>query len=53
MTYCVAGIATELAPDPVWLGSFIQNTLRHFKYKLLHPMAKPAAIDELLAWLIK
>lgn len=118
MTYCVYGIASELAPDPVWLGSFIQNTLnhpelyqykchkcgktvlpfryvgsplsgrvdlegycdcgwkgidvvsgwfvrgtalreqieadklRHFKYKLLHPTAKPAAIDELLAWLI-
>jgi hypothetical protein len=29
MTYCVAGIVSELAPDPVWLGSFVQNTLNH------------------------
>ncbi len=36
MTYCVAGIVIELAPDPVWLGSFIQNTLNHpelYQYK--------------------
>ena len=29
MTYCIAGLVSELAPDPVWLGSFIQNTLNH------------------------
>ena len=29
MTYTVAGITSELAPDPVWLGSFIRNTLNH------------------------
>lgn len=28
-TYCVAGIVCELAPDPVWLGSFVRNTLNH------------------------
>ncbi len=36
MTYCVAGILSELAPDPVWLGSFVQNTLKHpelYQYK--------------------
>ena len=35
-TYCVAGIVSELAPDPVWLGSFIRCTLEHpdlFQYK--------------------
>lgn len=119
MTYCVAGIPSELAPDPVWLGSFVQctlnhpelfqykcpkcgktvlpfryvgsplsgrvdlegycdcgwkgyetvsgwfirgealrkqiaaDTLRHGKYKLLHPGAKPTSIDELLAWLVR
>ena len=118
MTYCVAGIPSELAPDSVWLGSFVQCTLnhpelfqykcpkcgktvfpyryvgspmsgrvdlegycdcgwegyemvsgwfirgealrtqiaadklRHGKYKLLHPGAKAATIDELLAGLI-
>lgn len=29
MTYAVGGIPAELAPDPVWLGSFIQNTFNH------------------------
>lgn len=36
MTYCIAGIPSELAPDPVWLGSFVQCTLNHpelFQYK--------------------
>ena len=36
MTYCIGGIATELAPDPVWLGSFVQTTLSHpslFQFK--------------------
>ena len=29
MTYTVAGITAELAPDPVWLGSFVQ-TIRNY-----------------------
>ncbi len=29
MTYSVAGIVSELAPDPVWLGSFVRCTLEH------------------------
>ena len=36
MFYCIGGIPTELAPDPVWLGSFIRNTLDHpdmFQYQ--------------------
>ena len=36
MTYSVAGIVSELAPDPVWLGSFVSCTLKHpdlFQYK--------------------
>jgi hypothetical protein len=36
MTYCVAGIVSELAPDPVWLGSFVRCVLKHpelFQYK--------------------
>ena len=36
MTYSINGIAAELAPDPVWLGSFIRCTLGHlnlFQYK--------------------
>ena len=36
MTYCVAGIVSELAPDPVWLGSFVRCTLEHpdlFQYR--------------------
>ena len=36
MTYCIAGITSELAPDPVWLGSFVQCTINHpelFQYK--------------------
>ena len=36
MIYCMAGIVSELAPDPVWLGSFIRCTLEHpslFQYK--------------------
>lgn len=36
MTYCIAGIPSELASDPVWLGSFVQCTLNHpelFQYK--------------------
>ena len=115
MTYTINGIVAELAPDPVWLGSFIQTTINHpdlfqfkcpkcgsavlpyryagsplsgrldlegychcgwkgiasvsgwfrrgealraqiaadkgryLKYKLLHPKAEPASIEELLA----
>ena len=36
MTYTVAGIIAELAPDPVWLGSFVRCTLEYpelFHYK--------------------
>ena len=36
MTYSINGIVSELAPDPVWLGSFVQNTLNHpelYQYK--------------------
>ena len=36
MTYSINGIVSELAPDPVWLGSFIRCTLYHpdlFQYK--------------------
>ena len=36
MAYCINGIAAELAPDPVWLGSFVRCTLEHpdlFQYK--------------------
>ncbi len=36
MTYAAGGITAELAPDPVWLGSFVQNTLNHpelYRYK--------------------
>ncbi len=36
MTYTVAGITAELAPDPVWLGSFVQTTKNHldlFQYQ--------------------
>jgi len=36
MTYCIGGIPAEFAPDPVWLGSFVQCTLNHpdlFQYK--------------------
>ena len=29
MTYTVAGITAELAPDPVWLGSFVQTIRNH------------------------
>lgn len=29
MTYCINGIVAELAPDPVWLGSFVRCTLEH------------------------
>lgn len=29
MTYSCAGWAAEVAPDPVWLGSFVRNTLDH------------------------
>lgn len=29
MTYSVAGITAELAPDPVWLGSFVQTIRNH------------------------
>ena len=29
MTYSVAGITAELAPDPVWLGSFVQTIRSH------------------------
>ena len=36
MTYSISGIVAELAPDPVWLGSFVRCTLEHpdlFQYK--------------------
>ena len=36
MTYSVAGITAELAPDPVWLGSFVQTIRSHpdlFQFK--------------------
>lgn len=36
MTYSINGIVAELAPDPVWLGSFIRCTLEHpdlFQFK--------------------
>ena len=36
MTYSCAGWVAEMAPDPVWLGSFIRCTLEHpdlFQYK--------------------
>ena len=36
MTYSINGIVSELAPDPVWLGSFVRCTLEHpglFQYK--------------------
>ena len=29
MTYSVAGITAELAPDPVWLGSFVHTIRSH------------------------
>lgn len=29
MTYSINGIVSELAPDPVWVGSFIQTTINH------------------------
>ena len=29
MTYTVGGIVAEMAPDPVWLGSFVRCTLNH------------------------
>lgn len=35
MTYCMGWVA-EIAPDPVWLGSFVRCTLEHpdlFQYK--------------------
>ncbi len=36
MTYSINGIVAELAPDPVWLGSFVHCTLEHpdlFQFK--------------------
>ena len=36
MTYSIRGVGIELAPDPVWLGSFARCTLEHpelFQYK--------------------
>ena len=36
MTYSICGAGIELAPDPVWLGSFVRCTLQHpdlFQYK--------------------
>lgn len=36
MTYCINGVPYELAPDPVWMGSFVRCTLAHpelFQYK--------------------
>ncbi len=36
MTYSINGIPAELAPDPVWLGSFVQCNFNHpdlFQYK--------------------
>ena len=29
MTYSINGIVSELAPDPIWLGSFVRCTLGH------------------------
>jgi len=29
MTYSCAGLVAEIAPDPVWLGSFVRCTLEH------------------------
>lgn len=29
MTYSINGIVAELAPDPVWLGSFVQTIRNH------------------------
>jgi len=46
MTYSCAGWVAEMAPDPVWLGSFVRCTLEHpdlFQYrcpecgKVVHP----------------
>ena len=46
MTYSCAGWVAEMAPDPVWLGSFVRCTLEHpdlFEYhcpdcgKVVHP----------------
>ena len=46
MTYSCAGWVAEIAPDPVWLGSFVRCTLEHpdlFQYpcptcgKVVHP----------------
>ena len=117
MTYSCAGWVAEMAPDPVWLGSFMSavrnnpelfqfkcpecgktvfpyrtvgsplsgrvdlegmcscgwhgdesvsgwkvratalrdqlasDAFRHGKYKLLHPAAKPATVQELLDWM--
>ena len=36
MTYTIGGIVAEMAPDPVWLGSFVSCTLSHpelFQYR--------------------
>ena len=36
MTYSINGIVAELAPDPVWLGSFVRCSLEHpdlFQFK--------------------
>ena len=36
MTYNITGIPIELAPDPVWLGTFVRCTMEHpdlFQYK--------------------
>ena len=36
MTYSINGIVAELAPDPIWLGSFVRCSLEHpdlFQYK--------------------
>ena len=38
MTYSCGWVA-EIAPDPVWLGSFVKNTLEHpelFQHQCLH-----------------
>ena len=46
MTYSCAGWVAEIAPDPVWLGSFVRCTIEHpelFQYrcpdcgKVVHP----------------
>ena len=42
MTYCVAGIVSELAPDPVWLGSFVQSSPGQISSRLTYTWMRPA-----------